>query len=57
MNTSAKLTPRQAIFIGEYLIDGNATRAARVAGYAESSADVTGARLLKNSADLIQNFT
>jgi phage terminase small subunit len=49
MDTNAKLTPKQAIFIAEYLVDGNATRAAIAAGFAVSSADVTGARLLKNS--------
>jgi phage terminase small subunit len=48
MATNAKVTPRQASFIAEYLVDGNATRAARVAGFSEGSADVTGARLLKN---------
>ena len=45
----AKLTPRQANFISEYLKTGNATRAAIDAGYPESSAHVTGARLLKNA--------
>lgn len=44
-----KLTPKQAIFIAEYLIDCNATRAASAAGFAASSAHVTGARLLKNA--------
>lgn len=45
---SEKLTPKQAMFIAEYCIDGNATRAAIKAGFAEVSAKVTGARLLKN---------
>ncbi len=48
-DATAKLTPRQGIFIAEYLVDGNATRAAIAAGFAVSSADVTGARLLKKS--------
>lgn len=43
------MTPKQAIFVAEYLIDGNAARAARMAGYEESSARVTGARLLTNA--------
>lgn len=33
-----KLTPRQELFISEYLIDGNGARAARSAGYSENSA-------------------
>ncbi len=43
-----KLTPKQAMFVAEYLVDSNATRAAIKAGFAEASAAVTGARLLKN---------
>lgn len=46
---SSRLTPKQAIFIAEYLIDGNATRAAIAAGYSEAGAHVAGARLLKRS--------
>lgn len=42
------LTAKQSIFVDEYLIDGNATRAAIAAGYAEGSARVTGCRLLAN---------
>lgn len=42
-----KLTPKQALFVAEYLIDGNGTRAAIAAGFAQKSAAVTGARLLK----------
>lgn len=41
------MTPKQAIFIAEYLIDGNGTRAASAAGFAPESAHVTAARLLK----------
>ncbi len=44
-----QLTPKQAMFIAEYLIDSNATRAAIAAGFAQKSAAVTGARLLKHS--------
>lgn len=36
------LTPKQERFVQEYLKDGNATAAALAAGYAESSAHVTG---------------
>lgn len=43
------MTPRQAIFYGEYIKDGNATRAAIAAGFPEGSAHVAGARLLKNA--------
>lgn len=42
------LTPKQAMFAAEYLVDANATRAAIAAGYSAKSAAVTGARLLKN---------
>lgn len=45
---SEKLTPKQAIFIAEYLVDGNATRAAIAAGVPEKSASVTASRWLKN---------
>lgn len=43
------LTPKQARFIIEYLIDLNATQAAIRAGYAESGASVEGHRLLSNA--------
>ena len=43
---SANLTPRQERFVGEYLLDLNATQAAIRAGYAPRSARVTAARLL-----------
>lgn len=43
------LTPRQARFVEEYLIDLNATQAAIRAGYAEDSASVEGSRLLANA--------
>ncbi|MGA9070540.1 MAG: terminase small subunit [Terracidiphilus sp.] len=44
---SGRLTPKQAIFVAEYQIDFNATRAARAAGAGDTSAAVTGARWLK----------
>jgi phage terminase small subunit len=43
-----ELTPRQRRFVEEYLIDLNATRSAKTAGYAESSASVAGSELLAN---------
>lgn len=43
------LTPKQSKFIVEYLVDLNASAAARRAGYASKSADVEGARLLVNA--------
>ena len=41
-----KINGRQAIFVTEYLIDGNATRAAKVAGY--GSPRQQGSRLLSH---------
>jgi phage terminase small subunit len=43
-----KLTPRQRLFVHEYLVDLNATRAASRAGYSRKTAPEQGARLLKN---------
>lgn len=43
-----KLTPRQQRFVGEYLIDLNATQAAIRAGYSAKTAEVQGPRLLGN---------
>ena len=42
------LTSKQAIFVKEYLVDHNATRAAKSAGYSEKTAHVQGPRLLSN---------
>lgn len=42
-----KLTPMQAMFVGEYLKDLNGKRAAIRAGYAEGSAEVTASKLLR----------
>ena len=40
------LTPRQAAFVREYLVDLNGTQAAIRAGYSENGADVQAIRLL-----------
>lgn len=42
------MTDQQQLFADEYLVDLNATQAALRAGYAESSARVTGCNLLAN---------
>lgn len=42
------MTPKQKLFVKEYLVDLNATRAAIAAGYSENGADVAGSRLLVN---------
>lgn len=44
---AGKLTPRQKAFAELY--DGNATQTAIKVGYAEGSAEVTGARMLRNA--------
>lgn len=44
----ADLTPKQAAFVNEYLVDLNATQAAIRAGYSEASAEQQGSRLLSN---------
>ncbi len=43
-----KLTPKQAEFVRQYLVDLNATQAAIRAGYSEKTANEQGARLLVN---------
>jgi phage terminase small subunit len=43
------LTPRQALFVAEYLKDLNATKAAIRAGYSAASAHSCGPRLLENA--------
>jgi len=45
---AADLTPKQAAFVQEYLLDLNATQAAIRAGYSAKTADVAGPRLLGN---------
>lgn len=47
-NAQDQLKQRRTRFIKEYLIDQNATRAAKAAGYSEKTAEVQGCRLLKN---------
>lgn len=42
------LNEKQALFVQEYLIDRNATRAAKAAGYSEKTAYSQGQRLLKH---------
>lgn len=44
-----ELTPKQARFVDEYLIDLNATQAAIRAGYSAKTANREGARLLSNA--------
>ena len=46
----AQLSPRQARFVDEYLIDANGTQAAIRAGYSASGARVAAHRLLTNVA-------
>jgi len=46
---ASELTAKQAMFVKEYLVDLNATRAAIAAGYSEKSAEVTGSRMLTNA--------
>ncbi len=45
---TSKLTPKQQRFVEEYLLDLNATAAARRAGYSEKTAEQQGPRLLGN---------
>lgn len=42
------MTPKQQRFVDEYLIDLNATQAAKRAGYSEKTAHSQGERLLRN---------
>ena len=43
----AKLTAKQALFVAEYMVDLNATAAARRAGYSYKNAEVIGYQLLQ----------
>ena len=43
------MTPKQAGFVEEYLVDLNATQAAIRAGYSPKTAEVQGSRLLANA--------
>lgn len=44
----SKLTTKQQLFVDEYLVDLNATKAAIRAGYSEKTAEFQASRLLKN---------
>lgn len=44
---AANLSPKEQVFIREYLVHGNATKAAVAAGYSRASASVKGSRLLR----------
>lgn len=46
------MTPKQARFVAEYLVDGNGTQAAIRAGYSPNRADVTASELLREEAIL-----
>lgn len=48
MSDNRPLTPKQAAFVREYLVDLNATQAAIRAGYSEATAYSAGQRLLKD---------
>jgi len=48
--SASSLTPRQELFVAEYLVDLNATQAAIRAGYSPKTAHVQGPRLLGNVA-------
>lgn len=45
---AGKLTPKQQRFVELYVVDPNATKAAREAGYSAKTSEVQGCRLLKN---------
>lgn len=46
MGEEAELTPKQQLFVDEYIVDFNATRAAKAAGYSEESAQQIGSQNL-----------
>jgi phage terminase small subunit len=48
--TKPKLTARQAMFVSEFLVDGNATAAAKRAGYSAKTAKAIGAENLAKPA-------
>lgn len=54
-STSRPLTPKQQRFIAEYLIDLNATEAAKRAGYSPRTANEQAARLLVNLSSEIES--
>lgn len=43
------LTPKEALFVREFLATGNATKAAIAAGYSAATAGVTGSKLLRKA--------
>lgn len=45
----ATITPKQKLFVLEYLVDHNAKQAAIRAGYSPKTAEVQGSRLLRNA--------
>lgn len=47
MPPKEKLTQKQEIFVSEYLVDYNGTRAAKAAGYSSKTAESTASRLLR----------
>ena len=47
--SAPRLTAKQAAFVREYLLDLNASGAARRAGYSPNGAEVAGHRLLRNA--------
>ena len=49
MTRTQKLTPKQARFVAEYLVDLNATQAAIRAGYSRKTADSIGLQLLRKT--------
>ena len=49
MTTDQELTPRQAAFVAEYMVDLNGAAAAVRAGYSANSAKEQAARLLTNA--------
>lgn len=44
-----ELTPKEQVFVREYLRDGNGTRAAAAAGYSAKTASVTASKLLRKA--------
>lgn len=46
---SADLSPKEQVFVREYLLHGNATKAAVAAGYSAATASVTGSKLLRKA--------
>jgi phage terminase small subunit len=45
---TSNLTPKEQVFVREFLAHGNATRAAETAGYSKATASASGSRLLRN---------